>query len=105
MRQAAICLATFCLFGLIGSTSSAADKAATSEMPAALKTLDVSDSQILSQEQAETVRGEGYSRFWVGGGVYVHNAVAHGVVYTESYQPVVVNIVLTPYVFGYRISH
>ncbi len=105
MRQATICLTTFCLFGLIGSISVAADKATTSEMPAALKTLDVDESQVLSQEQAETVRGEGYSRFWVGGGVYVHNAVAHGVVYTESYEPTTVHIVLLPHVFGFRFSH
>jgi hypothetical protein len=74
-------------------------------MPAALKALTVNDSQVLSQEEAQTVRGEGYSRFWVGGGVFVHNSVAHGVVYTESYKPVTVHIVLLPHVFGYHFSH
>lgn len=105
MRQAAIFLATLCIFGLIGSTSVAADKASTSEMPAALKTLNVDDSQILTQEQAETVRGEGYSRFWVGGGVFVHNRVAYGVVSMESYRPTTVRIVLLPHVFAYHQSH
>ena len=104
MRRAAICLVTLCLFGFVGfSDASAADDAATEELPAALKALEVTDAEVLSEEQAQEVRGEGL--FWVGGGVYVHNYVAHGVVYMESYQPVVVSIVLTPYYFGINVTH
>lgn len=104
MRRAAICLVTLCVFGFVGfSGASAADDAATEELPAALKALEVDDTQILSKEEAEEVRGEGL--YWVGGGVFVHNYVAYGVVYHESYQPVVVNILLTPYHFGISVSH
>jgi len=65
------------MFGFVGfSDASAADDAATEELPAALRALEVTDAEVLSEEQAQEVRGEGL--FWVGGGVYVHNYVANG---------------------------
>ena len=103
MRRAVICLVTLCVFGFVGfSSASAADDASTVELPAALKALEVKDTQVLTKEQAQEVRGEGL--FWVGGGVFVHNYVAYGVVYHESYEPVSVRILLTPYQFGIRVS-
>ena len=103
MRRATICLVTLCVFGFVGfSGASAADDAATEELPAALKALNVTDAEVLSEKQAQEVRGEGL--FWVGGGVFVHNYVAYGVVYHESYEPVVVNILLTPWQFGISVT-
>ena len=105
MRRAAICRDTICLLGFAVSTSFAADRAATAETPAALQALGIGDAQILSAEQADEVRGEGYAPFWVGGGVFVHNYVAYGAVYIESYQPTSVSIILAPEAFGFCIAH
>ena len=104
MRRAAICLAMFCLFGLAGSIGVAAEKAATADKPAALEALGITEHQIVSEQEAQSVRGEAYSRFWVGGGVFVHNAVAYGVVYMESYEPTSVSIILSPLHFGFWVN-
>jgi hypothetical protein len=99
-----LCLIAICLLILCGvSPSSAADRAATSALPAALQALGGDNTQIVSQNEADAVRGQRYPFYFVEGWVVVNNSVAQAVVYTQSYQPHVVNIVMYPWAFGVQV--
>ena len=50
------------LLGLVCSTVSAADRATTSELPAALRALNPVTAKILTTKEARKIRGEGISK-------------------------------------------
>jgi hypothetical protein len=75
----------------------AADKAATTARPAALRALGIPESQVMTHQEAHQVRGQKTLDYWVGGVVLVHNNLGTAVVPISSYNPYVVRVVLMPW--------
>jgi hypothetical protein len=101
MRRVTCFLAAACLSGLLGiSTAEASEPAATAELPAAMNVLGVDQGEVVSQQEAEGLRGEGGSLYSVRGYVYVRNWVTNTVLDFQIAQPTVVSMVLTPWNFG-----
>jgi hypothetical protein len=104
MQRATLCLITSCFILLFGvRQSDAADQAATSALPAALQAVGGDNTQVVSHSEANAIRGQRYPFYFVEGWVVVNNSVAQGVVYTQSYQPHVVNIIMYPWAFGVQV--
>lgn len=86
MRKLLIACMAFAAIAVLGSTSgaTAGEKASTSELPAALQALGVDESRIVTQQEAEQIRGEAFDfnfqLSFVGGGITVdiNAAVAGG---------------------------
>ena len=75
----------------------AADKAATTVRPAALRTLDADESQVMTSREAHQVRGQKTLDYWVGGVVLIHNNLGTATIPMQSYNPYVVRVVLMPW--------
>ena len=102
MKNALIGLVAWGLFLLASSATWAADDAVSSPLPAALQALQVEGSQLVSAGDAEEVRGQGGSLYWVAGVVYSRNYVFQGTVGVAFNKPALVNITLMPYVFSFE---
>lgn len=103
MKRATFSALAVCLLGLVGMGNAAAeDKAATRELPAALRALNLGETPIVSQAEAHQIRGEGFPSYYVEGWIFVNNANTRGVLYMRSFQPISVTVLMTRYQFAVR---
>ena len=99
MQRAAICLVTVGFLALSASGGlRAADRAATPQLPAALRTLSDGGERVLSCQDAQTVRGQNLN-YWVGGVVVAQTHVYTGIVSISSSDPYLVRVTLLQWPF------
>ncbi len=87
-----VLLAATCMLSV--GTVGAEEKAATDQLPAALKQLAPQESQIVTEKEAKQVRGQ---QIWFGVNLYFHNYVSDGYIGTEGAVWNYLNVYIDPY--------
>ncbi len=85
-------LAATCLLSV--GTVGAAEKAATDQLPAALKELGTQESQIVTVDEAKQVRGQ---RIWFGVDLIFSNYVSEGYIGAEGSVRNYLNLYIDPF--------
>ena len=101
MKRVAICLVTLGILALSNCDLLAADQAATPQLPAALQALSGGGAEVLSCQDARSVRGQNLG-YWVGGVVVSQTYVFTGSVAVASIDPYVVQVTLLPWYFSFQ---